>query len=567
MANKKQIIMFVFLLLGLFSFVQSIEIDPNIVNWISYYKDQEITTEVISNSTAKEIKYAVEFLTTKEGGEEYAGPFYLKIEISVESNTPSPLLCFSHDDSYCETRDILRKNPNYKNVYIWAKKEQYEDESFEPYFTVKCAGDVSYCAYTITVTGGEQINVEPDFIYSYLVTEKNKYMEYVINKEKLTLDQRVVICLEGSTTAQLRFLSDVDIIESGNVKCVNIAYEEDEYFGKFDINKASVGEYLTLSVHAYKNTEQNFGRANKDFNIINTGWLTSYIRSDTSSEECFPLTKEVLEKSSDYLYVTGRIHTKNAYFFLEDENGEWIITEDVQIMDGLLSYVFDNTNKTKELRYLCFEVPTDQGTSFTQDYMMFSFKITDYDNLLDVYDYEEPMNQGEIYREIIPVGRISTYHFGKSVITSKKNDYTLNRLRGNTKLYFGECESFPNCPFEQIKMSDDKKPTKLNDDMIYTTDVDKNSALGIVKDVMVVHCQNALGKQLCEFDISLFANKSEITLLEERTFSKFVLEKENSTMKIDLQSHRIVNILVVDIMIYSGDMTFSIKENDIEYKQ
>jgi hypothetical protein len=462
MANKKQIIMFVFLLLGLFSFVQSIEIDPNIVNWISFYKDQEITTEVISNSTAKEIKYAVEFL----GGEGYAGPFYLKIEISVESNTPSPLLCFSHDDSYCETRDILRKNPNYKNVYIWAKKEQYEDESFEPYFTVKCAGDVSYCAYTITVTGGERINVEPDFIYSYLVTEKNKYMEYVINKEKLTIDQRVVICLEGSTTAQFRFLSDVDVMESGNVKCVNIAYEDDEYFGKFDINKASVGEYLTLSVHAYKNTEKNFGRANKDFNIINTGWLTSYIRSDTSSEECFPLTKEVLEKSSDYLYVTGRIHTKNAYFFLEDENGEWIITEDVQIMDGLLSYVFDNTNKTKELRYLCFEVPTDQGTSFTQDYMMFSFKITDYDNLLDVYDYEEPMNQGEIYREIIPVGRISTYHFGKSVITSKKNDYTLNRLRGNTKLYFGECESFPNCPFEQIKMSDDKKPTKLNDDMI-----------------------------------------------------------------------------------------------------
>ena len=495
MANKKQIIMFVFLLLGLFSFVQSIEIDPNIVNWISYYKDQKITTEVISNSTAKEIKYAVEFL----GGEGYAGPFYLKIEISVESNTPSPLLCFSHDDSYCETRDILRKNPNYKNVYIWAKKEQYEDESFEPYFTVKCAGDVSYCAYTITVTGGEQINVEPDFIYSYLVTEKNKNMEYVINKEKLTIDQRVVICLEGSTTAQFKFFSDADIMESGNVKCVNIAYEEDEYFGKFDINKASVGEYLTLSVHAYKNTEQNFGRANKDFNIINTGWLTSYIRSDTSSEECFPLTKEVLEKSSDYLYVTGRIHTKNAYFFLEDENGEWIITEDVQIMDGLLSYVFDNTNKTKELRYLCFEVPTDQGTSFTQDYMMFSFKITDYDNLLDVYDYEEPMNQGEIYREIIPVGRISTYHFGKSVITSKKNDYTLNRLRGNTKLYFGECESFPNCPFEQIKMSDDKKPTKLNDDMIYTTDVDKNSALGLVKDVMVVHCQNALGKQLNNF--------------------------------------------------------------------
>ena len=38
-------------------------------------------------------------------------------------------------------------------------------------------------------------------------------------------------------------------------------------------------------------------------------------------------------------------------------------------------------------------------------------------------------------------------------------------------------------------------------------------------------------------------------------------------MKIDLQSHRIVNILVVDIMIYIGYMHFNIEEQDIDYKQ
>ena len=573
MANKKQIITFLFLLLSLFSFIKSIEIDPDNVNWITYCKDEPNLTEVISNSTAKEIRYAVEFNTTREGGKEYPGPQYLKIEISVDSNTPSPLLCFAHEDSYCTSRDILRKNPNYKNVYIWAKRNQYERQENEPFFTVKCAGhDVPYCAYNITVIGAEEkINVEPDFIYSYLASEDNKRMDYVIDKSKLAIDQRLVICLEGSTTAELKFSLEVDIIGSGNIKCVNIAQQEEDgqYFGKFYINKATKGEYLTLSVHAYTNTEENFGRANKDFNIINTGWLTSYIRSGTTSEECFPLTKEVLEKSGEFLYVTGRIHTKNAYFFLADEKGEWIVTENVEIMDGLLSYVFNNTNKTKELRYLCFEVPSDQGTSFTLDYMIFSFKVSDYDDkkMLDVYDYEEPMNPGEIYRHIIPVGRISTYHFGKSLKSSKKNDYTLNRLRGNSKVYIGVCDTFPDCPFEQIKITDDKKPTKLNDDIIYSTDINRNGALDYEKDVMVVHCQNALGKDFCEFDTSLFTENNEITLLQEKTFSKFVLVNETGTIKIDLQSHRIVSILVVDIMIYSGDMTFNIVESDIDYKQ
>ena len=154
MAKKKHIITFVFLLLSLFSFIKSIEIDPESINWVSYYKDEPNLTEVISNSTAKEIRYAVEFLTTRgEGGKEYPGPYYLKIEITVDQNTPSPLLCFSHEDSYCESRDILRKNPNYKNVYIWAKRDQYEEGQLEPFFFFFCVGDVYYFSYTIYFIG------------------------------------------------------------------------------------------------------------------------------------------------------------------------------------------------------------------------------------------------------------------------------------------------------------------------------------------------------------------------------------------------------------------------------
>ena len=380
-------------------------------------------------------------------------------------------------------------------------------------------------------------------------------MDYVIDKSKLTSDQRIVICLEGSISAQLRFYdSGIKVINLKNIHCGNIAIDKD---GKdtveFTINKGNERDYITLSVHSYKNSE-DYGNANKDFNIINTGWLTSYINSSTTKGECFPLTKEVLEKSSAYLYVTGRIHTKNSFLFLKNEFGDLI--ENITINDGLFTYVLNNTNT--EFRYICLEIPE-------QDYMVFSLKINDYENLLEEYDYEEPMNQGKIYRQIIPKGRISVYHFGKSEIISKKNDYTLNRLKGKSKLYFGECDRFPDCHFklDDLKNLNENIPTKINNDMIYSTGIDRNSALGYEKDVMVVHCEDALDKNYCEFDISLFSNGKDITLLEEKTFSKFILSYETGNMIVNLQSNGIINLLVIDLMIYSVDVTFSIKETGL----
>ena len=567
MANRNQIITFLFILLNLISYTQSIEINPGDVNWISFHKGKEIVTEVITDSKAKEIRYAVEFLDSK--GDQYNGPAYLKIEVTVESGN-SPLLCFSHDDSFCETRDILRKNPNYKSVYIWAKRDQYEAPENEPYFTVKCAGNVKSCAYTINVIGNDdQINVEPNFIYSFLASTNTREMDYMVNTTQLTVDQRLVICVEGSPNVQLKLKSDEDeVTDFGNIHCANIKKRvTDLNFGKFSLVRPNKDEYLTLSVHAYTNTEDNLGRADPNFNFINTGILTSYIEGGTTKEECFPLTKELLEKSSNYLYVSGRIHTKYAYFFIETEKGEWIENVDVTIKDGLYAYVFNNTNKTKEFRYLCLEIPEEPD--FPQDAIIFSIQIMDYGKLLDVYDYEEPMNQGEIYRHIIPKGRISTFHFAKSIKISDKNDYTLSRIRGKSRLYFGECKTFPNCRYttEDLPTFNTTYPAKINNDIIYTTKTDRNSALGNKKDVMVVHCEDALGKEYCEFDTSLFTKGQEIILAEEKSFGKFILKEETGVMIVDLQAHRQVSVLIIDLMIFSGDVSFSIKETNIDYKQ
>ena len=571
MAKKNSIISLIFILLSLFSFIQTIDpinvnVDTDDVNWLEYYKEDKGLIAKVADSKNKEIRYAVEFHIRAEPTIEYSGPFYIKIEVSVEKGN-SPLLCFSHDDSFCETRDILMKNPGSNSVYIWAKKEQYEDASFEPYFTVKCAGDVKSCAYTITVTGSENIVMDPNFMYSFLITNRNKEMEYAIDTSKVSADERLVICLEGSTDARLSFKSEIEVADLGKIHCVNIVKkDEDKNFGKFSIVKANEGDYLTITGHTYKTVEGNLGRA-EGINMINSNPISSYITYGTTHEECYYLSKELLESSSDLLYITGKIHSKYAWFFLANDKGDWITDVDIEIMDGMFSYLLNQkSEKLQNLRYLCFEIPNEGA--FAQDLIIYSFKVVDYGKLLDEYDYEEPMNQGGIYRHILPKGKIGVYHFGKSTVPSKKNDYTLSGINGVSKLYLGECQTFPNCHYtvDDLPKFNINQPAKINGDFIYTAEEDRNAALATIKDVMIVHCEDSI-TDYCEFDTSLFAKGQDITLLEEKTFNKFVLKEEKGSLIVDLQAHRTINILIIDLMIYSGDISFSIKETDIPYKQ
>ncbi len=151
MAKKNSIMSSIFILLNLFTFNHRTYWCKSRhwwckLDWI-LLRRQRLDSD---SSRLKKLrnKNAVEFHIRAEPTVEYSVPFYIKIEVSMEKDN-SFFLCFSHDDLYCETRDILMKNPGTKSVYIWAKKEQYEKASFDPYFTIKCARDVKSCAYTI----------------------------------------------------------------------------------------------------------------------------------------------------------------------------------------------------------------------------------------------------------------------------------------------------------------------------------------------------------------------------------------------------------------------------------
>ena len=106
MAKNASMMISILILFSFLSFVQT-------QKWIIYKKG--LGFEEKCENANKVSRYKIEF--------ESESPVYMKITI-ISDTVPVPLLCYSSDDTYCESREILAKNPNGKEVFVWIKKNQ-----------------------------------------------------------------------------------------------------------------------------------------------------------------------------------------------------------------------------------------------------------------------------------------------------------------------------------------------------------------------------------------------------------------------------------------------------------
>ena len=564
---------FLFILLNLLCFVQNQGQEDT--EWIEFWDEMKGFTKDFKEYETKK-RFAVEFNSTSSS---YTGPLYLKIEVIPEEGKAPPLLCFSTDDPSCEKREILSRNPTGKSVVIWAKKQQFQDQKNEPYFVVTCPNNAQKCEYKIVGSGDIRAVFSPDFVYSYLVTKKNKdSMDFKIDNKELNIKQRLVVCLQGSSLASLKIYDAADIFEEENIRCANINITDDdlanEDFGKISVRDAKEGEYLTLSAHTYTfqddDSSTRLGRANNNFALPNGPIISGLIYTPISYEECFPISKETFDKSSDNLYITGKIYSKYAWFFLEDKNGKIIESTDEEITDGLFSFIL---KKQTEDMMLCFEIPhagqDEEKLYYEQNLTMFSFQIVDYNNIIEPFGYTEPMIVGDTYRKLLPKGKIAYYYGGVSQ-SQIKHHITLTRRKGLPQLYIGECKFFPNCSFskEDLQNLNEFKVSTLNNQKIWLPNVFVSSAIGTQKHAMVVYCEdNELNGDYCEFDMNIIAQGQDIVLIENEKFSKFV-ETGVGNLIVDLKRDRIVERVTIDIMIFNGDITFELDDSskNLEHK-
>ena len=550
MVKQPTLINLILLFLCLFSLVKS---DPK---WVYYDFSAPYTEEVYDGPDQKRT-FALDFGDGKKNI-----PYYIKVEVFSTDSNPAPLMCFSNSDQNCLEREQLVKNPNGNSTLMWIKREQFEREDQELYVVIECAE--AGCKYKLRFTGDQAASFEPNFVYSYLVGSNNKEMRFEILSP--LKDIYLTVTLEGSSKATINVENQYNegvIHKTGRAMTFYIEPDEEEEepsnasnMATITVKNAEVGEYLTISVHIVDDVPDTLGLGPDNYLLPNGPEISGYLEQDVLNEECFPLNlADTTYSKMDKLYVTGRVHTKYAWFFLEDENRNYLEETDVEILNGQLSFVMKNNGK---LNFLCFELPIEESIKISK--MSFTFSVTFPNDLKDLYNYYPPQLTGQIYRRIIPKGSIAFFSGTKNDNSAKKYDYNLYQIKGLSRLYIAECRSYPDCHYDEITLSNLIEPKNTNQMTIWTTTDDKSSAIGNAKYVMVVQCidDDNENNGYCEFETSIFSKGQEVNLVENEKFSRFALKGEKGTFVADLQSGRQIQRITFDIMIFSGDVNFEI---------
>ena len=483
-------------------------------------------------------------------------PPYIKVTVTPDDGYETPLLCFSPSDLNCnKDRQAFARRTDGKPASIYVKSDQFSDSDLELSIYLSCAKE---CKYTLLFEGGSYAEIDANSVFTYVVTNKNREMAYQVKGDA---DQGfLTIGVEGSQQIVLNVESNDDDdefypynLDNGKIISIPIT-STDGNLAKFTIRANNPGDFLTLNVHTVIEGETVDNLLYPNGPEI-MGMLTKW--SGYFPEECFPISafKDKFSNINKF-YLTGRIHSKYALFWLADESKIYMPETELEIADGQLSYLIETNGKA---RSVCFEFSYEDTVEMS--HVAYSISILEPTQLDDFYNFNPPQTIGEIYRRMIPKGGYAVYAGGKIESTAKRYNFNLYNRKGVAEMFVDECTSYPNCIYTTDYVKNRQKIKRINKMTIYEKEVDSAiEALEMKKNVMVVYCRDDDNENngYCEFETSVAPISSTISLVQDEKFSKYVLAGDRGNFKMDFKAGMKIQRFTLDIMIHSGDVTFNL---------
>ncbi len=522
--------------------------------WIEYEEEKQYAEKDIQNAEQK-VTYALN-LDSKSCN------YYMKVTVTPKGDIPTPILCFSPSDANCrDNKQAISRVTNGGPAILLLKREQFYEGSDELYVLVTCKED--NCNYNIKFEGLQSLEIDTQTSYSYLVSTGNREMRFEV-KGEATESDFLTIGIEGSNTAQIS-IDGVDktpyTFNNGKIITFPLEPKDNDLLTIFTIKGATAGDYITLNVHLVdraNNAADNFLYPNGPVIMGMIDPSDGYY-----NEECFPISVMGTDqfKNVNKYYLTGRIHSKYALFYLVDERNQILVQSKQEISDGQLAYLIENEGKA---RTVCFEFSSEKTVK--KQTVAYSISIIEPTRLESFYDFYPPQTMNEIYRRLIPKGSYAVYSSGKYEQSNQRLNFNIYNRKGVTETYVTDCSSYPYCFYNEKNLEEKDKIKIVNKMAIYDKEISKDSeALDENKKVVIVYCKDDDNdnKGYCEVESSVFTKGKEITLIENEEFSKFVTKEEKGTFKLDLKSAVEITRLSIDIMIYTGDVTFDIKNTEL----
>ena len=477
-------------------------------------------------------------------------PNYFKFTVTPNKGFSSPILCFSPTDPLCiNDRQILVRRTDGLDSIIHIKKGKIT----KLYVQIICLED--NCRYSLKAKGSDMVMLDVNSEYSYLVSETSKEMEFKVTGSAST-GSYLTIGIEGSSSADL-VIDGVEkqpfVIDNG--KIVTFPIESKSLSSTFSIKGATIGDYITLSVHVVNNDKAPEKMLYPNGPVV-MGLLDS--TEGYFKEECFPVSAFTDNKylNVNKFYLTGKIYSKYGLFWMADENNLKIDGTELKITDGLLSYIIE-PNGLK--RSICFGFLSE--SSIKTDYVAYSISILEPITLESFYNFYPPQEIGQIYRRMIPKGGYAVYNGATIGENDQRYSFNLYNRKGIAEMYVTNCTTFPECTYTEELFQNMAKPKRVNRMTIWEEPIDETyNALDPGRNVMIVYCKDDDNENsgYCEFDTSVNVVGKAISLVENAQYSKYVLKRDKGTFKLDFKKGIEMEGITIDIMIYCGDVSFNV---------
>ena len=556
MAKKQKTFMkllSLFLLINIFALALSKE--------IKYDSGTKKAIDSVDKASALENLYTLKI----EDGNDI--PKYIKVTLTPKGEQKTPTLCYSSNDQNCKTnRVVLASRVDKKSVIACVKGNEIQSNSKSLYTTVTCkeAG----CGFDILFEGQDrcQVDASDGTIYSYEVTGANNVMDF----EAVGISGGYEIFfmnigIEGSDSATITVNGvQPKLVKYDGAQMVTYQIENAEDFNvtslaNFTISGMKVGEFVRIAVYLSKNG------AGPD-NLLYPGGPyvlgVVYRNNIIYPELCLPVSAFISDEFSSYtqFYLTGKIYSKYALFWVGDAEKQYQQETDTEIKDGLIAFAVEPKGS---LRHICFEFSFEDFV--IEKDVLFSVKIVPIagKNTPDFYFSNPPMILGQTYRNMLTKGKTVFYHGAQ--IDKDKGRYSFNLFnrKGVAQMYMADCTTFPNCNFNMTKDIEDPKKLQMVRNTgkisIYDQIIDKPMAVfDQNKKLMVIKCVDDGSDQsgYCEFDITINYKGQDIYLIEGENRAKYAIQGETGKFLIDFKNAVKLSNVGVEIMVHTGEVTF-----------
>ena len=556
MAKKQKTFMkllSLFLLINIFALALSKE--------IKYDSGTKKANDSVDKASALENLYTLKI----EDGNDI--PKYIKVTLTPKGEQKTPTLCYSSNDPNCKTnRVVLASRVDKKSVIACVKGNEIQSNSKSLYTTVTCkeAG----CGFDILFEGQDrcQVDASDGTIYSYEVTGANNVMDF----EAVGISGGYEIFfmnigIEGSDSATITVNGvQPKLVKYDGAQMVTYQIENAEDFNvtslaNFTISGMKVGEFVRIAVYLSKNG------AGPD-NLLYPGGPyvlgVVYRNNIIYPELCLPVSAFISDEFSSYtqFYLTGKIYSKYALFWVGDAEKQYQQETDTEIKDGLIAFAVEPKGS---LRHICFEFSFEDFV--IEKDVLFSVKIVPIagKNTPDFYFSNPPMILGQTYRNMLTKGKTVFYHGAQ--IDKDKGRYSFNLFnrKGVAQMYMADCTTFPNCNFNMTKDIEDPKKLQMVRNTgkisIYDQIIDKPMAVfDQNKKLMVIKCVDDGSDQsgYCEFDITINYKGQDIYLIEGENRAKYAIQGETGKFLIDFKNAVKLSNVGVEIMVHTGEVTF-----------